>query len=145
MFRLALLSPRGASAKVQKCPAGIPALPYFWINAREFRPCNPHNPRNPHNIFGDCMVFSGVVWSTSRLHAKTVKSGYCLSIVTIALRRTLAGHFFTFADAPASGSTSVAMVVIHDSIRASCTHPGAGALLPLVLSSVCGWEARLRC
>ena len=44
------------------------------------------------------MVFSGVVWSTSRLHANTVKSGYCLSIVTIALRHTLAGHFFTFAD-----------------------------------------------
>ena len=48
------------------------------------------------------MVFSGVVWSTSRLHAKTVKYGYCLSIVTIALRRTLAGHFFTFADVAAT-------------------------------------------
>ena len=61
------------------------------------------------------MVFSGVVWSTSRLHANTVKSGYCLSIVTIALRHTLAGHFFTFADDAADGATVRQWVTHSDS------------------------------
>ena len=68
------------------------------------------------------MVFSGVVWSTSRLHANTVKSGYCLSIVTIALRHTLAGHFFTFADAR---YTSARLVEAHSCLTTPTVPPNS--------------------
>ena len=69
------------------------------------------------------MVFSGVVWSTSRLHANTVKSGYCLSIVTIASQHTLAGHFFTFADGQVGG-------------------PSDSSLLPCMRSPWCSFYSR---